>query len=107
MIKWLTFSFHAYSTDINNPSWDQNFRIDLTNDLVGNKPADFKFTLMKDETSEMGNVNVAFSDVLKAKEMTLQSNLSVGNGATILASICLQGLGASHTQEMPSRGKAK
>lgn len=94
------------STDISNPTWDQSFRQDITNDLVG-KPADFKITLMKDEEKELGSANVPFADVLKAPDMMLQSNFKVGDGATVLASICLRGLVAARMQEvqLPNRSK--
>ena len=94
------------STDISNPSWDQNFRQDITNDLVG-KPADFNITLMNDEQNELGSANVPFADVLKAPDMTLQSHFPVSDGATVLASICIRGMAAATTQELqlPERSK--
>ena len=102
----LTSSFHMRSTDISNPSWDQNFRQEISNDLIG-KPADFKITLMKDEQTELGSANVPFTDVLKAPDMTLQSNFPIGDGATVLASICIRGMAAATLQELqlPDRSK--
>ena len=96
----------APGTDISNPSFDQAFRIPITSDLVGGKPESFRIALLNGE-KEIGRVEVPYSKVLNAPEMTLQDKFDVGEGATIRASICLRGLVAGTTPKaaLPERTK--
>jgi Ca2+-dependent lipid-binding protein len=87
----------APGTDINNPSFDQNFRVPITTDMVGKKAEKFRIALMNGE-KEVGGVDVPFDDVLNAPDMVLQKLFGVGSGATVKASICLRGIGAETTQ---------
>lgn len=95
----------APGTDINNPSFDQNFRIpiDALGGLISSKSEDFKISLLDGET-EVGTVNVPFADVQSAPDMTLQKDFHVGNGTTVRAGIQLRGLGAAGKQ-LPERTK--
>ncbi|KAK4953153.1 hypothetical protein LTR10_008859 [Elasticomyces elasticus] len=92
---------HSYQTaiktdspgmDMNNPAFDQNFRIPLTSDLVGSGV--FRIALLNGE-KETGAVEIPFADVLSAPEMTLQNKFDMGGGATVRASICLRGVKAA------------
>ena len=80
----------APGTDINNPSFDQAFRVPLTPD-IGGSPGPFRLALMNGE-KEIGGADVPFADVTSAPEMTLEKTFDVGSGATIRASICVRGL---------------
>jgi Ca2+-dependent lipid-binding protein len=95
----------AAGTDINNPTWDQGFRIPLTSDVVGAK-ASFRIALM-DKKNELGFVEVPYEKVLKAPDMILQDKFDVGGGATVRASICLRGVQVASKEEvdLPQRGK--
>jgi len=88
----------APGTDISNPTFNQNFRIPVTTDMVGSGAESFRIALMNGE-KETGGVDVPFADVLQAPNMILQSKFDVGNGATVRASICLQGVRAATMQE--------
>ncbi|KAK5119384.1 hypothetical protein LTR85_007740 [Meristemomyces frigidus] len=93
--------------DINNPTFNQNFRVPLTTDLVGSSSAaeSFRIALMNGE-QEVGGVDVPFADVVKAPNMVLQSKFDVGGGATVRASIGLRGVrAASMRQSLPARPK--
>ena len=100
----------APGTDINNPSFDQAFRIPVTTSLIGSSPQNFRLALMNGE-KEIGAVDVPFADVTKAPEMTLENTFDVGNGATIRASICVRGIVPGDTpqqapqQALPDRSK--
>ncbi|KAK5678953.1 hypothetical protein LTS10_008608 [Elasticomyces elasticus] len=78
--------------DMNNPTFDQNFRVPLTSDLVGSGV--FRIALLNGE-KETGAVEIPFADVLSAPEMTLQNKFDMGGGATVRASICLRGVRAA------------
>ena len=95
----------APGMDMNNPSFDQNFRLPVTVDAASGKQ-DFRIALMDGE-KEVGGVNVPFGDVLQAPDMTLQNSFDVGNGAKVKASICLRGLGAASSQDaqLPDRSR--
>ena len=80
----------APGTDINNPSFDQAFRIPLTAD-IGGSPGPFRLALMNGE-KEIGGADVPFAEVTSAPEMTLEKTFDVGSEATIRASICVRGL---------------
>lgn len=86
----------APGTDINNPSFNQNFRIPITTSAGSNS---FRLTLMNGE-QEVGSVDVPFADVQNAEGMKLQNKFDVGGGQSVRASICLMGLGAANAQEM-------
>lgn len=96
----------APGTDINNPSFDQAFRIPVRTALMGSSPEKFRLALMNGE-KEIGAVDVPFADVTKAPEMMLENTFDVGNGATIRASICVRGIAPGDTpqQALPDRSK--
>lgn len=81
----------APGTDINNPTFDQSFRVPISTDLMGSSPENFRIALMDGE-KEIGAVDVPFSDVANAQDKTLQQKFDVGNGATVRASIRLRGI---------------
>lgn len=86
----------APGTDINNPTFDQNFRIPISTDSGSES---FRIALLNGE-QEVGAVEVPFSDVQNAPDMTLQNKFDVGGGTTIRASICLKGLSSAGAQEI-------
>ena len=86
----------APGTDINNPTFDQNFRIPIATDSGADN---FRIALLNGE-QEVGAVEVPFADVQSAPEMTLQDRFDVGGGTVVRASICLRGLGAADAQEI-------
>ncbi|KAF2767215.1 hypothetical protein EJ03DRAFT_276486 [Teratosphaeria nubilosa] len=90
-------------TDINNPSFDQPFRLPVTPDLVGKS---FRLVLLDGE-KEVGAADVPYEDVVKAEHMTFQGKLDVGGGTAVRASIRLQGVKAASIQEavLPERQK--
>jgi Ca2+-dependent lipid-binding protein len=83
-------------TDINNPTFDQSFRIPVTSDSGSDS---FRIALLNGE-QEVGAVEVPFSDVQNAPEMTLSNKFDVGGGTTVRASICLKGLSSASAQEI-------
>lgn len=86
----------AVGVDVNNPGFNQNFRVPVTPDMVGSGAEHFRIALMNKE-KEVGAVEVPFADVLNAPEMTLQNKFAVGEGgATVRASICLKGVRAAN-----------
>lgn len=95
----------APGTDINNPSFDQNFRIpiDSLGGMISSKSEDFRIVLLDGE-KEVGSVSVPFADVQKSPEMTLQQDFDVGNGAKVRAEIQLRGMGTKEKQ-LPQRPK--
>lgn len=91
--------------DINNPSFDQAFRVPITTDLVGSSPDNFRIALMDGE-KEVGAADIPFSDVAGAPDKTLQQKFEVGDGASVRASIRLRGIVASDIpaeSALPSR----
>lgn len=80
--------------DINNPSFDQAFRIPITTDLVGSSPHSFRIALLDGE-KEIGSADVPFANVSDAPDKTLQQKFDVGNGASVRASIRLRGIASS------------
>lgn len=96
-----TIQTDAPGTDINNPSFNQNFRIPITS-KAGSES--FRFTLMNGE-QEVGSVDVPFADVQNTPGMKLENKFDVGGGQIVRASISLRGLGAFNAQELtlPSR----
>jgi len=95
----------APGTDINNPAFDQNFRmqIDQIGGWVSSSADPFKIALLDGET-EVGSASVPFADVQNAPNMTLENNFDIGNGTKIRASIQLRGLGSGGTQ-LPDRSR--
>lgn len=95
----------APGTDINNPSFDQSFRIpiDQLGGMISSKSEDFKIALLDGE-KEIGAVSVPFADVQKAKDMELQKDFDVGGGAKVRAEIQLRGIGKGGKQ-LPERTK--
>ena len=88
----------APGTDINNPAFDQSFRIHLTTDLVNNSPEDFRIALLNGD-AEVGAVNVPYANVLKAPELTLRDTFDIGDGTRVKASICVRGITTETTQQ--------
>ena len=86
----------APGTDINNPTFDQQFRIPVTGDMTSGT---LRIACMDKET-EVGAAEVPFADLAKAPDMTLTDNFDVGNGAKVRASICLRGLKHASLQEI-------
>lgn len=81
----------APGTDINNPAFDQAFRVPITTDLVGSSPEHFRIALMDGE-KEIGGVDIPFASVADAPDKILQQKFEVGDGATVRASIRLRGV---------------
>jgi Ca2+-dependent lipid-binding protein len=86
----------APGTDINNPTFDQQFRIPLTGDM---KPGTLRIACMDKET-EVGAVEVPFADLEKASNMTLTDNFDMGNGTKVRVSIRLRGLKHTSVKEI-------
>ncbi|KIX99925.1 uncharacterized protein Z520_04562 [Fonsecaea multimorphosa CBS 102226] len=92
----------APGTDISNPAFDQAFRLPITTDLVGSSPDDFRISLLNGE-KEIGAVDIPFASVADAPNKILQQKFDVGGGATVRASIRLEGIVPG---EMPQHGAA-
>lgn len=88
----------APGLDINNPVFDQHFRILVTADMASSGES-LRISCF-DKDNEVGGVDVPFDDILKAPNMTLEDNFDVGNGATVRASICLRGVTAGNTGDI-------
>jgi Ca2+-dependent lipid-binding protein len=86
----------APGTDINNPSWNQNFRIPIT---AKSGSQSFHIALLNGE-QEIGAVDVPFADVQNAPDMKIQDRFDVGGGQSVRASISLKGLGTADVQQM-------
>ncbi|KAK4041463.1 extended synaptotagmin-2 [Parachaetomium inaequale] len=95
-VDWGAHSFRtgiksdAPGTDIENPSFDQAFRVALEGGMVPGPPV--RIALLDGEV-ERGAVEVALDDVLSEEGMTLQKFFDVGDGATVRAGIWLRGIG--------------
>lgn len=76
--------------DIFNPSFDQAFRIPITNDMVGSA-ASFRIALLNGE-SETGSVDIPFTDVLNGQDVGVAESFDVGSGATVRVSVSMKGL---------------
>ncbi|KAF2420720.1 hypothetical protein EJ08DRAFT_702394 [Tothia fuscella] len=89
-------------TDINNPTFDQNFRIPVT---VADVSAGSLRIACKDGENEVGAIEIPFEQLQQAPEMTLQDNFDLGNGLRVRASISLRGIQAASMQqaEIPQR----
>jgi Ca2+-dependent lipid-binding protein len=81
----------APGTDINNPTFDQSFRMLGTSDVMDGSQ-NFRITLMNG-TTEVGASEVSFEEVHKSPNMTLEKAFDVGNGTTVRASVCVRGVG--------------
>lgn len=90
--------------DVHNPTFDQNFRIPMTEDLAGR--VSFHIALMNGE-KEMGGVDVPFEEVQNAEECTLSKRFDVGGGTEVRACISLKGMKAASMQQqsLPERPK--
>jgi Ca2+-dependent lipid-binding protein len=91
----------APGTDINNPTFDQQFRIPITGEMTSST---VRIACM-DKEEELGAVEVSFADLEKAPNMTVTDSFDVGNGTKVRASIFLRGLKSASTQEttLPQR----
>ncbi|KAK0621818.1 hypothetical protein B0T17DRAFT_305423 [Bombardia bombarda] len=76
-------------TDIENPSFDQAFRIPVLAGMIEGGPA-VRIALM-DKEEERGAVEVSLEDLLAAPDMTVQQEFDVGGGARVRAGIWLRG----------------
>ncbi len=92
--------------DINNPSFDQAFRLPITTDLVGSSPDAFRIALLDGE-KEIGGVDIPFASVADAHDKILEQKFDVGGGASVRASIRLRGFapGESPQKALPERRK--
>ncbi|KAF7912093.1 uncharacterized protein EAF01_001114 [Botrytis porri] len=79
----------APGTDINNPTFDQHFRIPVTATDITD--GNLRIVCMNGE-SEVGAVEIPFEDLQGAPDMTLQDNFDIGDGARVRASISLRGV---------------
>jgi Ca2+-dependent lipid-binding protein len=94
----------APGTDINNPTFDQHFRIPVSSaDITGES---LRIACMDKET-EIGAVEVPFEDLRKAPDMTLQDNFDIGGGVRVRASVSLMGVKPADMQKitLTQRGK--
>jgi Ca2+-dependent lipid-binding protein len=96
----------APGSDINNPAFDQAFRIPITTDAVGSSPEKFRIALMDGE-KEIGGADIPFASVADAHDKTLAQKFDMGNGATVRASIRLRGVvpGDGAQAALPHRSK--
>ena len=96
----------APGSDINNPAFDQAFRLPITTDLVGSSPDNFRIALLDGE-KEIGGVDVPFAKVADAPDKILQQKFDVGGGASVRASIRLRGFVPEQKPQMalPERHK--
>jgi hypothetical protein len=76
-------------SDIENPSFDQAFRIPVQAGMVPGTPV--RIALLDGEV-ERGAVEVSLDDVLAGEGMSLQKFFDVGDGATVRAGLWLKGL---------------
>ncbi|GAB1317094.1 Extended synaptotagmin-3 [Madurella fahalii] len=79
----------APGSDVQNPSWDQAFRVPIRAGMVPGAPV--KITLMDGE-QERGSVEVDLGEVLAAEGMRLEKSFEVGDGATVRAGVWLRGI---------------
>jgi len=85
---------YSPGTDIFNPSFDQAFQFPLTADLL-KTPTNFKIALLN-KNSEIGSIEIPFSDVLNAPALVKEGGFDVGSGATVRALVSLRGLQLAH-----------
>ncbi|KAK3370444.1 hypothetical protein B0H63DRAFT_422236 [Podospora didyma] len=79
----------APGSDIENPTFDQAFRIPVTAGMVPGGPA-VRIVLM-DKEDERGAVEVSLEELLAAPELTIQQDFEVGGGAKVRAGVYLRG----------------
>lgn len=97
-VTWGEHTFRTVSksdapgTDIENPSFDQAFRVALKAGMTPGPPV--RIALMDGEV-ERGSVEVALEDVLSGEDLGLQKFFDVGDGATVRAGIWLRGTAAA------------
>lgn len=82
----------APGADMENPSFDQAFKIPITAGMVPGAPV--RIALLNGE-EEMGAVEVPLDDVLAAPGLALQKGFEVGSGVTIRAGLWLRGVKAA------------
>lgn len=88
----------APGTDINNPTFEQQFRIPVTTANVSNES--LRIAVLDGER-EVGSVDVPLAD-LQNKD-SLEQDFDVGGGTKVRASISLRGLKSASLQEMAMR----
>lgn len=79
----------APGSDVQNPSWDQAFRVPVRAGMVPGAPV--RIVLMDGE-QERGSVEVGLDEVLAADGMRLEKFFELGDGATVRAGIWLRGI---------------
>ncbi|KAL1837540.1 hypothetical protein VTJ49DRAFT_3663 [Mycothermus thermophilus] len=79
-------------TDIENPSWDQAFRVPLLGGGAGVADGPPVRIALLDGETEKGAVEVPLSEVLRAADLTLEKWFEVGSGAKVRAAVVLRGL---------------
>ena len=96
----------APGMDINNPAFDQSFRIPITTDLVGSSPHAFRIALMDGE-KEIGGVDIPFAKVTEDSDRSIQQKFDVGGGASVRASITIRGVAPGDMGEvaLPDRSR--
>ena len=94
----------APGTDINNPFFEQNFRIPVT---AADSTSEVLRIAVLDGETEVGSADVPFGDLQKAPEMTMEDTFDLGNGLKVRACLCLRGLKHAKIEEMtlPTREK--
>jgi len=76
--------------DIENPSFDQAFKMPIRAGMVPGGPP-VKFVLM-DKEDEKGEVEVPLEEVLVSQDSVLYRDFDVGNGVTLRAAVWLRGV---------------
>ncbi|KAK1750958.1 hypothetical protein QBC47DRAFT_392986 [Echria macrotheca] len=79
----------APGTDIENPSFDQAFRVTVKSGTIPGGPP-VRIALLDGE-KERGSVEVPLDEVLASPGLALEKFFDVGNGATVRAGIWLRG----------------
>lgn len=82
---------YSPGTDIFNPSFDQAFRIPITQDLLGNPPG-FEITMMNGNEEQVGTVELPFEEVLNVEGCIKEGEFDVGGGVRIRAQISIRTL---------------
>ncbi|KEZ39834.1 Uncharacterized protein SAPIO_CDS8761 [Scedosporium apiospermum] len=79
----------APGSDIENPSFDQAFNVEIKAGMVPGPPV--RIALM-DKEEEIGAVEVGLGDVLAASDLALQQDFDIAQGTTVRAGIWLRGI---------------
>lgn len=93
-VSWGELSFRtaiksdSAGSDIENPSFDQAFKVPIRAGMVPGPPV--RFALLDGET-EKGTAEITLDHVLSAPDMVLRGEFDVGDGATVRACIWLRG----------------